>query len=435
MDKTKTRTSTILTSSAIVAVVLFVLLNVFLLGHLPEDKTVLTKEAIQNSANERKQEGDWVWWITRNYLVEEKNPDLVFMGSSQMGSALFACEASYLNEAIDTVVHRESRFAAHELKDRLGTEPTTFNLSIGGAMASDQFMLAKSLFNKAHKPQLVVIGVNPRDFIDNSMPSASASDPFHYLSPYVELGDLNQCAFPDAIGWMDWQLNHYVATKALGEKIRTALPKAVLSWLGESEAKTASLHTVSDKGEVLAQEGKTTNDNEQPLTKDNLLKAIYGSTGNIRPGLWKVIACTWGAFQDNTEEYRSRYRDSSPPIYSGQKRFFEQLLAYLKAEDVSVLVVGMPSLWPNRALLPDKFWAGFREYLATSTTKYGAAFIDLSDDARFDSKDYLDTVHLNSTGGTRLVKIVAEKISSEKKLASALTDQTLARKSNRPDWQ
>ncbi len=427
------KASTIFTSSAIVAVVLFVLLNFFLLGNLPENRSLLTKEVVQSSASERKQEGDWVWWITRNYLVDNKNPDIVFMGSSQMGSALFACEASYLDEAIDTVVHRESRYAGHELKEKLGLEPTTFNLSIGGAMASDQFMLAKALFNKDYKPRLVVIGVNPRDFIDNSMPSASATDPFRYLSPYVKLGDLGQCAFPDLISWMDWQLNHYLPTKALGENVRSTLPKTILSWLGESEATTASLHTVSDKGEVLAQTSKRQIDNEKPLTTDNLLKAIYGSTGNIRPGLWKVVACTWGAFQDNTEEYRNRYRDSNPPIYSGQKKFFEEYLAYLKSEDIDVLVVGMPSLWPNRALLPDKFWTSFRKYLATATTRYGATLLDLTDDARFDSKDYLDTVHLNSTGGTRLVKIIAEKIEGDKKLASGLSNRCLA-KQDKGSW-
>jgi len=428
MEKTAQRK--FLTSSALVAMVAFVALNAATIGLVPKSQEKFTAEVPLNSASEKQQEGNWVWWITRNYILNGTKADVVFMGSSQMGSALYASEAEHLNEAIDTVVHREANIASDMFNKKLGEKPSTFNLSLGGAMASDQYMMAKTLFNSEHKPKLVILGVNPRDFIDNSLPSASASDTFRYLSPYVDLGNLGSYAFPDVLSYLDWQMNKTLPTKLIGEQFKAWLPDAFLKFVpGKPDLIVAEDGTVA--GSTLAKKKELPTD---AGGNSDVLKAIYGNQDGVRPGLWRVVACSWGAFQDNTQEYVVRYADSNPAIYPGQKKFFEQYLSYLKDQDIKVLVVGMPSLWPNRALLPEKFWTDFRQYLSSTSTEYGAGFVDLTADERFNSKDYLDTVHLNSTGGKRLVDIVTTKISNDKKLAAAITGSTIAEKKS-PAWQ
>lgn len=413
-----------LTSRTLYALLAFAALNVGLQGYgNNKQQAQLTKETVQQSNNEKRQEGDWIWWITRNYLVDGADANLVFMGSSQMGSALYASEAEHLNLAVDTVTHRHSRLAESLLKKKIGVDASAFNLSIGGAMASDQYMIAKSLFNSRHKPKLVVVGVNPRDFIDNSMPSASATDPFRYLSPYADLDNLASSAFSDMFGLLDWQLNQFLPAKAASAEIRAWLPNTAVKLVP-----AASSHTVTADGEIVSEASVTTpGASEQNKPEGgNVLKAIYGNQGEVRPGEWKVVACSWGAFQDNTQEYAVRYQNSNPAIFPGQKKFFEAFLSYLKQEDIKVLVVGMPSLWPNRALLPEKFWTDFRNYLTATSTEYGASFVDLSGDERFDSKDYLDTVHLNSTGGKRLVQIITDEIARERRLASSISQKSIA---------
>lgn len=434
----------LINSRTLVALLAFVGLNAAAAGSLPKTENKFTADVVKSSANEQRQEGDWIWWITRNYIMNGTNADVVFMGSSQMGSALYASEAAFLNEAIDTCTHRESKLASSLINTKVGHKPTTFNLSMGGAMCSDQFMMAKSLFNSEHKPKLVILGVNPRDFIDNSMPSASATDAFRYLSPYVELEKLGASAFPDVFAFLDWKINETLPTKLIGEKIASLVPASVQKLLPNANA------VVSEDGLVTKIEpSKSTasTDNKENETKasdttatasaegnDDALKAIYGNQGAVRPGEWRVVACSWGAFKDNTEEYRVRYKDSNPKIYEGQKKFFEEYLSYLKNQDIKVLVVGMPSLWPNRALLPDKFWGDFRNYLATTTTEYGAKFVDLTADERFSSKDYLDTVHLNSSGGHRLVDLITNAISEDKTLATAVSESSIA-KTDSNNWQ
>lgn len=417
----------LINSRTLVALLSFAALNVVLLGYVPKHDNKLTDKIVRDSNNEKRQEGNWIWWITRDYLVDGKDADLVFMGSSQMGAALYSSEAAHLNHAVDTVIERRSTLTEKLLKDRIGADTTAFNVSMGGAMVSDQFMIAKTLFNSDHKPKMVVIGVNPRDFIDNSMPSASSTDAFKYLSPYVELGPLAANAFPDLIGWMDWQINNALPTKTTGEQLKAWLPNIVVKALP-----TVPARVVTEDGSMITEDGKAPAKPESG--NSDVLKAIYGNQGEVRPGEWRVVACSWGAFKDNTEEYRVRYKNPNTPLYENQKKFFEAYLSYLKQENIKVLIVGMPSLWPNRALLPDKFWNDFRQYLASTSTKYGAEFIDVSADPRFDSKDYLDTVHLNSVGGKRLVSAVTEAIGKSDVLASCLKENSIAKKSA-TNWQ
>jgi hypothetical protein len=418
-------------SRTLVALLSFVALNVIVAGLVPKHENKLTAKIVQNSNNEKRQEGNWIWWITRNYVVDGKDADLVFMGSSQMGSALYASEAAFLNQAVDTVTNRRSTLTEKLLHDKLGCDTSTFNVSIGGAMASDQYMISKSLFNSEHKPKLVVLGVNPRDFIDNSMPSASATDSFNYLSPYVELGPLATSSFPDLFGWMDWQIKNALPTKVSGDNLKAWLPEVIIKALPEAPARI-----VSEDGTVTNEIGeKKTEETKTGDPSSDVLKAIYGNQGEVRPGQWRVVACAWGAFKDNTDEYRVRYKNPNPAIYANQKKFFEAYLAHLKQENIKVLIVGMPSLWPNRTLLPDSFWKDFRQYMASTSTEYGANFIDISEDPRFDSKDYLDTVHLNSSGGNRLANIIVDAIAANDKLASCLTQGSIAKKASNNSWQ
>ena len=435
-------------SRTLVALLAFVGLNAAASGSLPKTEHKFTADVVKSSANEQRQEGDWIWWITRNYILNGTNADVVFMGSSQMGSALYASEAAFLNEAIDTCTHRESNLASSLINTKVGHKPRTFNLSMGGAMCSDQYMMAKSLFNSDHKPKLVILGVNPRDFIDNTMPSASATDAFRYLSPYVELDKLGSSAFPDVFAYLDWKINETLPTKLIGEKIASLVPESVQKFIPNANAVVSEngLVTVIESGSGKPEGVKETSSQKDSSTQTpapetasadantDALKAIYGNQGAVKPGEWRVVACSWGAFKDNTEEYRARYKNPNPQIYSGQKKFFEEYLSYLKNQDIQVLVVGMPSLWPNRALLPDKFWGDFRNYLVSTTTEYGASFVDLTADDRFSSKDYLDTVHLNSSGGHRLVDLITTAISQDKKLAAAVSESSIA-KTDSNSWQ
>jgi len=92
----------------------------------------------------------------------------------------------------------------------------------------------------------------------------------------------------------------------------------------------------------------------------------------------------------------------------------------MQQEDIKVLVVGMPSLPMNRALLPDSFWQEFRGQLLATTKAHGAEWLDLTDSTAFEKSDFLDTVHLNASGGEKLFALMAANIHDRDSLASSL---------------
>jgi hypothetical protein len=146
---------------------------------------------VRQANYEARQEGPWIWWVTRSFLAKKAEPRTwLLLGSSQMGSAIFSAEAEHRKEALDTTDQREVTRLSDALKNLTGKQPEVFNLAMGGAMVSDHYLLARTLFKGGQKPKAVIIGVNPRDFLDNTLPSASSTDAFYFLSPYVNVSKL-----------------------------------------------------------------------------------------------------------------------------------------------------------------------------------------------------------------------------------------------------
>ncbi len=94
---------------------------------------------------------------------------------------------------------------------------------------------------------------------------------------------------------------------------------------------------------------------------------------------------------------------------------------HLEKEHIKTIVVGMPSMKRNRALLPEVFWDEFRDFLASASQHHGAYFVDLFDDPRFvETSHFLDTVHLNRWGGGELIDIIAAELSKQKEFVAGL---------------
>lgn len=390
----------------VIAVIAFSLINLLALGTLSERASGLTREALSKRSEESSQQGSWSFWVARNYLMKEKAPPVVMFGSSLIGSATFSADTLTVKNYRDCVVDRRAATLEKDLKLCLGANTEVFNASIPGSMASDAFLLSCALFKPDDKPQLVIIGVNPRDFIDNTVTAPADTEPFQFFSRYVSLGNLSKAAFSDPFAYLDWTFHQYVPLKRLNAR------------LGEIAMQLSRL-------------GQTRGD-EHPRTlvshlnvKRSILQVFMGGGMDIRKGEWLIPYPMPYGFQDNMPEYMRRYKNPKPALYSAEKRFFNAFLSRLKDENIKVIVVNMPSTYPNRSLLPDSFWHEFRTYLSSTCTKYGADYMDLSDDFRFIISDYLDTVHLNSAGGTRLFNIIASKIGSSPALSAAAIPQEL----------
>jgi len=383
----------------------FCAINLLSIGSLSERASGLNRETLSKSSEESSQEGSWSFWVARNYLMREKAPPVVMFGSSLIGSATFSADTLTVKNFRDCVIDRRAATLEKDLKQRLGAGTEVYNASIPGSMASDAYLISSALFKPDNKPQLVIIGVNPRDFIDNTMTAPADTEPFHYFSRFVSLDQLAKASFSDPFAYLDWTVHQYVPLKRFNAKV--AEIAGHLSRLGQKPG-------------------------EHPRTlvshlnvKRSVMQVFLGGGTDIRKGEWLIPYPMPYGFQDNTPEYINRYKNPKTALYPREKRYFNAFLSKLKDENIKVLVVNMPATLPNRSLLPDAFWHEFKTYLSSTCTKYGADYIDLSDDFRFIVTDYLDTVHLNASGGTRLFNIIASKIGSSPALSAAALPQEM----------
>jgi len=378
---------------------LFVLVNAIIFIAAPEEQKVCDQSVIQHSTSEARQEGKWTWWITRNYLMRVKSPDIALMGSSQMGAAVFSADAKTLNSTLDCVTHRKGSTLEKAIEKRSAENVDVFNFAMGGSMVSDSYMLSKGLFHNGSKPRLIVLGVAPRDFMDNTLTSPSATEPFAFFSPYVPLGELKDCAFSDFFGRLSWAIDHELPIKRLGGAFNDYVAACCPVKAGKDVLALAPPHKVQN----------------QPL------QGIL-TTDEVRPGEWLIPPQVAGwPFMDNTKEYLRRYHTAKPPIYQQEMAFFTAFLRDAAEERIPVLVVGMPSLTMNRTLLPEAFWAEFRGTMATLCRENKAKWVDISANPDFGRRDYLDTVHLNAAGGEKLFDKIAAAILDDPRLSAVIT--------------
>jgi hypothetical protein len=93
------------------ALALFAGLNLMLFALLDKGgfsaKRPLTLQALNATGYQKRQEGPWVWWVTKTYLSQPRTPDVVLLGSSQMGSAIFSAEANHRMQVVDTTDQRQ----------------------------------------------------------------------------------------------------------------------------------------------------------------------------------------------------------------------------------------------------------------------------------------------------------------------------------------
>ena len=320
----------------------------------------------------------WPWWLARGFITCTPPPDVVVFGSSQMGSAQATADAKFLSRWVDVVTHRKIEFLADQLKQRLHWSPTVLSLAVPGAVISDEYLMTRSLFTAASRPSLVVITVAPRDFIDDTLPSACATDQFKFFSKFVKLGELEQVAYGDLFARGDAKLKE-LPFRVMGTELERLLKPEVPA---DTPGARAVLH------------------------------AIGAVATDPSPGQWVVPPVMPNVWSDNTVEYKHRFKGPNMDHYRVQMQFLATWLADLEKAGVKALVVGMPSLEMNRELLPSGFWQRFRGDLSEQCGAYHADWMDLSADSSFVKADFLDTVHLNDKGSTKLFPLIAARIQS-----------------------
>jgi len=293
------------------------------------------------------------WWLAKDYCAYSKTPDVVILGDSQLG-ALFGADTYVFGKSVDVTGGHHSAVIEHDLDNLLGKKWKVFVCALPGAMVSDQLVISRALFSEQHRPQLVVLGISPRAFIDNCFESPLSTEAFSFFAKYDD-----------------------------SDKLRN-------SWFSPKNATGISGSTFNYYSEK-----------NSPLTLGEPFE-------HIRPNEIKIGLGDGYVFSENTEEYRQRYKDPLSSRFVMQMRCFDSLLGYLARHKIRAVVFDLPITAANKNLLLHEFWNTYTDKIIEICKKNAADFVDINNDWRaFNDQDFVDSVHLNLPGSLKLTRPVA----------------------------
>lgn len=337
-----------------------------------------------------------VWWTVDGFRKQEKNPDIVLMGSSLLMHALHGGDAEYLQLPQNEVFHHKAVMFENLLKEKTGTPVNTYAFALAGQMASDAYALASTLLTGERKPKAIVYTIAPRDFMDNTMSSPASTEIFKLMN---HLGGAKDVA---------WQArSSFMAKVEYGLENLSAIydHRQYLVYLQHKYAESI-LRLIGYK-------------NMSEIHTPFALRRLALLDLPEETGVNERIACPNlpQKFIDNSDEYRMRYQPFKEKPYRTQVGYMERFLNYCKQQNIQVVLVNMPLLDQNLKLMPQGSYDLYKSTVQSLASKYDAQFLDLQDPTTFKNDMYCDTAHMNGKGGMTFFTLLSEKLVSNSKLA------------------
>ncbi len=342
----------------------------------------------------------WTGCAIQNYLTRPR-PNITFLGSSLVLEPLGSVDADLFNRDIDAARHNRSFYFENCFKERTGKRITTFNFSIPGEMPSDAYLVTKFLLQGHKKPDIIVYGVGPRDFMDNLLPSPQATDPFIYLSRFGDYSDQIAAIAPDWQQRLNYELGrtffvygHRVDLATDGERLFTKAMARLAPCPGQ-ERDIAFRRTI--------------------LPDYHPFECAVNEC-RFRP----YVDRPRPAFVDNLVEYRKRYKQLKWDTFLCQMNFLSLNMEIARQRGIHFVLVSMPITDLNRQLLGDFPADVYKKSVSVLAKSKGATFIDLDGSKQFDLADFEDTVHLHSGGGRKMLSMLATELANDRPVQEAL---------------
>lgn len=343
----------------------------------------------------------WTSWAINDFLKPGKErPELVFLGSSLMLVPLDGVDADYTNEQVDGAMHHKSIFFESKFKEYAGSNVSTFNFALPGEMPSDAYLITRFLLKDEKRPDVIVYGVGPRDFMDNLLPSPRATDPFRYLSRFGDYHDRIGLIAPEWDGRLAYEMGRALYPLGNCDSIGTSMTR-------KAESIVASVFPQIEAGDHAKR--RLLLPDYHPFEIQPNECWFRPTNDKNRPG-----------FTDNIDEYRKRYKKLKWDTFLSQMNFLADILNISKERGIHVVVVAMPITDINRKLISDEAWNAYKTSLSALAKSKDASFVDLYETNAFPLSDFGDTVHLHSGGGKRLLDMLAQRMSKDHAVLSSL---------------
>lgn len=346
----------------------------------------------------------WAWWLMKDLRAQTSNHNLVFLGSSLTVAALNTADATYFKENLDLTEYHKTRLLDKFLGEKVGGQFNTFNLSGPGQMPSDAYMSIKAMLDLGQKPEMIIYGVAPRDFIDSELAGPQDTEPFRYLNRVVSIDKLEKDVFHSPL-----------------EKINRKLEKNIYFYKNAIDLQMVASGSFEKLVDKVAPEPTS----KKPFTYWDRVKLLPEyKKGEFHP---KAHMCNpedlskRGEYLDNSIEYVHRYKRLNKTSFETQMFFLEKLSRFLKENNISLVLVNMPLTNDNMKLLKPEYYDFYLDRMHSFSKGNDAEFIDMNGHSAFVKADFHDGVHMNARGGIKFVKLLTHELANNPKINNALT--------------
>lgn len=314
------------------------------------------------------------------YRSQNPPPQVVLLGSSLVMFPFWAMDASF-DRSISDIAHYHKSVALEASLKKFGLNAPVFSLASAGQMSSDTYLYVSELLKSPQKPKVIVWGIAPRDFGDENVRSPMATVSFKQI---VNLNNFSRYA-PIFLPRFE-DRTEFVANKACYLYGRR--------WRFQKEVER-SLGKIGDFLLKPFAAGPTAS-GAKPAA------AVVSEGADINTLLAGTYEQRWNS---SVKEYRSRYRGIADRDLSVQMSCLDRTLNLCKERGIKVVLVNMPLTETNKKLMPEGFYQHFTEEVNAKAAKFGddVKFLDLSNKSDYQDVDFWDTVHMNHTGGAKLV--------------------------------
>ncbi|MBS2010208.1 MAG: hypothetical protein JST01_24375 [Cyanobacteria bacterium SZAS TMP-1] len=335
-----------------------------------------------------------------------EHPRVVLLGSSLVMFPFWAMDAG-INPKIADIAHYHQSMALSSSLNPGGPPVPVFNLASAGQMSSDSYLYVSEFLDGASKPDVVFLGVAPRDFGDANLTSPMATVSFKRIVNLQNLAKYRATFLPHFNEQAEFIANEICyfygrrwRMQRESDRLIEKLDNVIASKCGVASGAMASAAApAASAGGVQA-----------PVARMAAPASEPGADITNR-----LTGAAYERWVSSLKEYRSRYKGIGDRDISVQMNCLERTLKLCQERGIKVVLVNLPLTRANLELMPDKFYARFGGELAAIAGKHKDAvtYFDLSMDKQFTDYDFWDTVHMNQLGGAKLLRAIVPALQKD----------------------
>lgn len=320
-----------------------------------------------------------------SFLPSAEQPDIVVLGSSLVLTPALRCDERLAGKppAVDNWLfdHRlleytKSTYLAALLKQKTGQKLTIKNLGVVSSIMSDHYAIFEMMLAEKKIPRLIIVGVAPRDFLDNTQQKHLETPVRQFMNDYNEPALLAQ-------NWKNKSMPE------ISQRIEHRFEKVFSQLRHESSALACHLTGHPERLESVTTQAHA-------ASKENQLKDL--------------------------ETYRKLYNPPNFEMLTMQAEYLRKLLLDGQANGIAVLVVNMPLTKENTEVLDAAALLAYEKTLTKVCRDCHTNLLNIgSSSADYSRKDFEDCCHLNASGGNKFYDSVASTLSMDGNILASLT--------------